>query len=132
MVAPILFCNVCSGAPCDVHIVHANLRPMSFNETHFCSTACMDAYMSKNDPNEYVALYMTKQSPGALLNGTIIEKVNSEPGDGHPDGTVGEIVGSMDEAFIPALGRRMRAYFVKWGDFMAPVGTADFKVKKKD
>lgn len=126
MVAPIIFCDACSDVPCEVHITRANGR-----ETHFCSTECLNAYVAKDTSDEQVAVYMTTQSAGALPNGTLIEKVSSEPGDGHPDGTEGEIIGSMDEAFIPGLGRKMRAYFVKWAGFPIPVGTADFKVKKK-
>lgn len=54
--------------------------------------------------------YTTDQAPGALRNGTIVEKVATEPGDFHKDGDWAVIIGSL-----PAVDGE-RGYFVEWYD----------------
>lgn len=52
------------------------------------------------------------QAQGAIQNGSRIEKVNSEPEDGHQDGALGVVIGSRGP--IPDLGMFM--YWVEWDD----------------
>lgn len=75
--------------------------------------------------------YTKHQAEGALLNGTRIEKVNSKPGDGHRDGAVGTVIGSIGPAEIPGFLDRY-AYFVVWDEAPGaglPVGIRALKVK---
>lgn len=61
-------------------------------------------------------LSMTTQAPGAWPNGTIVQKVNSQPDDGTPNGTLGTVTGSLDvskSAAKEGLPARF-AYFVDW------------------
>jgi hypothetical protein len=58
------------------------------------------------------AFYTTAQADGAWPNGATVSKVNSEPGDGTPDGTCGTIIGSVDAR--PAGATATYAYFVMW------------------
>lgn len=55
--------------------------------------------------------YTTDQAPGALRNGTIVEKISTEPGEAHKNGDRAVIIGSLPE--VPGLGR---GYFVAWND----------------
>ena len=76
-------------------------------------------------------VYTKNQAEGALPNGTRIEKVNSEPGDGHPDGAVGTVIGSIGPAVIPGFPDRY-VYFVVWDEAPGaglPVGIRELKVK---
>lgn len=127
MVAPVVFCDVC-GEPARWHGLCTSGR-----ERHFCGGTCIEALKetSKDDPDENLAIYSTEEAKGAMPNGTRIIKTNSEPGDGHPDGTPGVIVGSMGPAFVEKVGREAYLYFIKWRDFPVPVGTADYKIKAK-
>ena len=53
---------------------------------------------------------VTSQVPGAILNGTLVEKVNSRDGDSHKDGDRARVVGSI-------VGREGQiAYCVEWDD----------------
>lgn len=64
---------------------------------------------------------------GAWKNGTRIVKTNSEPGDGHPDGTPGTILGSIASA---AVQDGAICYFVEWDSApQVAVGCMWFKVK---
>lgn len=91
-------------------------------------------------------IYTTEQAPGALPNGTLIEKVNSKPGDAHPDGSRGTIIGSWgpfdDESFTPVKDEtkeKMRRsgvescdyfYFIVWRDMPGcPVGIAGSRIE---
>ena len=75
-------------------------------------------------------IYTQNQAEGALLNGTRVEKVNSEPEDAHRDGAAGIIVGS-----VPVEDRGFpdqHVYFVAWDDAPAagiPVGIRGGRVK---
>jgi hypothetical protein len=55
-------------------------------------------------------LHVRDEAPGALRNGSRVRKVNSEPRDGHPDGTLATVLGSVDG------GRAGIGYFVAWDD----------------
>ncbi len=52
--------------------------------------------------------YLTQEVLGAWRNGTRIRKVKAEPGDVHPIGTHGTVVGSLNH---PELGL---GYIVAW------------------
>lgn len=68
-----------------------------------------------------------EQIPGGIANGTIIEKCGSEPGDMHPDGARGMIVGGIGEV------TGQHGYFIVWKD--APgiaVFVASHRVRRVD
>ena len=48
---------------------------------------------------------------GALPNGSLVVKTNSEQGDGEPDGTPGVVLGSVVH---PELMDGQLCYFVEW------------------
>ena len=76
-------------------------------------------------------VYTKNQAEGALPNGTRIEKVNSEPGDGHQDGAAGTVIGSIGPVEIPDFTDRY-AYFVAWDEDPGaglPVGIREGRVK---
>lgn len=78
----------------------------------------------RNEPG-WVGMFTRDRAEGALPNGTRVVKVNSEEGDGHPDGTPGVILGSV---VAPGLGI---GYFVSWAPRpRVVVFTADFKIRK--
>ncbi len=66
------------------------------------------------------------QSDGASLRrGDLVEKTASEPGDAHPDGARGTILGSMGD------NDTGMAYFVGWDDNPGlPVGIASHRIRK--
>ena len=77
-----------------------------------------------------VLLFTNKQAPGALANGTSIEKVGSEPGDGHQDGAKGKIVGSIGPVDPSPEYAGRYAYFVEWDDMPGlPVGVSDHRIR---
>ena len=68
--------------------------------------------------------FTTEQAPGAILNGTVIEKINSKVLDGHPDGSLGKVIGSLG----PMVGTY--AYFVEWDDMPGvPVGIVGSRIR---
>lgn len=56
----------------------------------------------------YMGVFTRDQAVGAIPNGTRIVKTKSEPGDSHPDGTPGTVLGSFRVDDQPAF------YFVEW------------------
>lgn len=70
--------------------------------------------------------YFTReQHPDAIPNGARVEKANSEPGDGHQNGTRGTILGSVS---TPETGP---CYFIEWDPSpRTPVFVAGKKVKE--
>lgn len=58
------------------------------------------------DDEQYV--YPTRDVPGALAKGTLIEKVNSGQGDSFPDCTRGRVLGSE------MMGGLVLFYCVEW------------------
>jgi hypothetical protein len=59
-------------------------------------------------------VFVDTQAPGAWPNKATVRKVNSQPDDGTPDGTLGVIVGSID---VRELGKPAAfAYFVCWAN----------------
>ena len=76
-------------------------------------------------------VYTRNQAEGALPNGTRIEKVNSEPGDGHQDGAAGKVIGSLQAVPSPGFPERY-VYFVAFDENPAagvPVGIVEGRVK---
>jgi hypothetical protein len=77
---------------------------------------------------------LTKQAEGAIPNGTMVEKINSKPGeDGHDDGALARVMGSL---LIPPgmtfpWGEAKYLYCVTWKDDPAkrPVFIVDWRVK---
>lgn len=66
--------------------------------------------------------YLEGEAPGAWPLGSTVRKVNSQPGDGTPDGTLGTILSSFDvSAQVKAA---TYAYFVFWAGGV-PVFVAD-------
>lgn len=126
MVAVVLFCEVCSQSP-----AHFHTRFPDGHELHFCSGEHMNKYCEDDPNDETCAFYISLEAPGAFPNGTEVIKVNSEPGDGHPDGTEGVVIGSIGPQYMEKFGRDMLAYFVEWNGTPMPIGTVDIKVKKK-
>ncbi len=65
------------------------------------------------------------EAPGALPNGTLVEKINTEPDDQHPDGALAHVIGSAgskEHGFV---------YCVAWEDFPGlPVWIAGHRVTK--
>ena len=76
-------------------------------------------------------IYTLDQAAGALLNGTRVQKVNSEPGDGHQDGACGTVIGSVEAGQVPGFSDRY-VYFVAWEDAPGagvPVGIREGRLK---
>lgn len=65
--------------------------------------------------------FTTKHAEGAWENGLRVVKANSEEGDGHEDGALATILGSIGPAPHPKTGEMLFGYFVKWDDFPFPV-----------
>jgi hypothetical protein len=59
---------------------------------------------------EHVAV-SHQQAPGAIPNGTRVQKCNTEPRDDHQDGALATVLGSVG----PVNG--MYGYFVEWDDW---------------
>lgn len=75
-------------------------------------------------------VFTTQEAPGAIRNARRIEKVNSEPGDAHPDGTKGRVLGSIGP-FYDARLPSPYAYFVDWDDMPGvPVAIAGHRIRE--
>jgi hypothetical protein len=77
---------------------------------------------------------IARQEPGAIRIGEKVKKVNSEPNDRTPEGTIGEILGSMalpnrEPVFV---GDQVvhYGYLVAWADEDLPVFTTNLKVEE--
>lgn len=57
----------------------------------------------------WIGAFTRESYSGAIPNGTSVEKTNSEPGDGHPNGTRGIVLGSIGHPDLGEIG-----YFVEW------------------
>ena len=74
-------------------------------------------------------VFTSKEAPGALRNGTIVEKVNSESGDSHQDGARATAMGSVGPVDIPGVPTRY-GYFVVWDDMPGlPVWIAGHRIR---
>lgn len=68
--------------------------------------------------------FTTEQAAGAWPNGTRVQKKNSKTDDGHADGALGTVLGSIGAGGL--LG-----YFVEWDDRPGlPVFTAGPRLEK--
>ena len=76
-------------------------------------------------------LFTRDEAPGAIPNGTLIEKCQSRSGDGNPDGTRGRVVGSLGPAPHPDTGELVLGYFVHWDNFpIIPVFVCGDRIRK--
>jgi len=74
---------------------------------------------------------------GDIPNGDRVVKTNSEPGDGHQDGTMGTVVGALEaDVEVRAKLRKQGLkqvrwmYWVKFDDLPeVPVAIADFRIE---
>jgi hypothetical protein len=57
----------------------------------------------------WTGAFTRQQAEGAIPNGTRVEKVKSEAGDGSPLGTKGTVLGSISHETINGIG-----YFIEW------------------
>jgi len=82
--------------------------------------------------------YTRNQAPGAIPNGAVVEKVNSEPEDTHLDGVRATVVGSWGPTGVQVLlkeGNLHRLpdqyfYFVEWEDRPGlPVGIGGHRIR---
>lgn len=72
--------------------------------------------------------FTTEQAPGAILNGTVVQKVKSEAADTHSDGSLAKVVGSIGP--FEDQGATY-GYFVEWDDMpMVPVFIAGDRVSQ--
>jgi hypothetical protein len=89
----------------------------------------------------WVGVFTRYETPGAIPNGTSVVKAESEPGDAHPVGAPGKVLGSMpnipevDEAAKHKGLRPPNAYwyFVEWE--VRPrhaVAIMDWKIRRAD
>jgi hypothetical protein len=71
------------------------------------------------------AVFFTReQIPGAMANGTVVEKCMSEPGDTHRDGDRATILGSFGDV------SDQYGYFVEWESHPGvPVFVTHFRVR---
>ena len=73
----------------------------------------------------YIGMFSRDTYPGAMPPGTRIRKVSSEVGDGHPDGSLGTVLGSIG---AEGLGW---GYFIEWDARpKMPVFTMALKVER--
>lgn len=78
-----------------------------------------------------LAVVIRTQAPGALPNGTRVEKVGFEDGDSHEPGQQGTIIGSVGPHDYMER-KEVYGYFVCWDDRPAlPVFTASWKLREK-
>lgn len=73
------------------------------------------------------------QAEGAIPNGTLIEKQNSEEGDYKTDGSIGCVVGSVkntEEYHVPGKPIVTYVYWVRWSEKGVPVVIVDWKLKE--
>lgn len=63
----------------------------------------------------WLGVHTRDEASGALKNGTRIRKVKFEAGDGHPIGTLGRVLGSIEAPadVFRQFGARF-FYFVEW------------------
>lgn len=79
----------------------------------------------------WLGVHTRDQAPGAMPNGTRVVKTMLEPGDGHPVGAMGTVIGSI-EAPQPAHEFQSRFfYFIAWDDRpRLAVGVASAKIAR--
>lgn len=66
---------------------------------------------------------ITSQAKGAWPNDSTVRKVNSQPDDGTPDGTLGVVIGSVDVSEMKLPARF--AYCVHWDGALVPIMCVD-------
>ena len=76
-------------------------------------------------------MFTRAQADGAIPNGTRVRKVVSDPGDTHPVGSVGIVLGSFAAPEpVPAFEHVRHFYFIEWQQHpRVAMGITDFKVR---
>lgn len=79
------------------------------------------------------------QDKGRWPKGTRVKKINSRPGDCHPDGAPGTIVGALGplsaseraELIMVGMAEEVEClYWVEWDDLPGmPTGIADYRIE---
>jgi hypothetical protein len=76
-------------------------------------------------------IFTSQEAVGAFPNGTRIKKHSSEDEDGHADGELGTVVGSLGPMQPEPKFNCKYGYFIEWDTTPGvPVFTAGFKVKE--
>lgn len=87
-------------------------------------------------------VFTREEAPGAIANGTMIRKADSEPGDATPAGSIGMVVGSLaapasdlSDNELAQMAPRFRdskiAYFIEWANRPNEVvGIIDKKIEE--
>ena len=79
------------------------------------------------EPSQIV--YVTSEAEGALPNGSMVEKMNSEPSDAHQDGALGRVRGSKGPFQVGTV-TMLYVYWVEWADFPGvPVAILSHRIK---
>lgn len=84
----------------------------------------------REEPGWY-GMFMRDQAVGAIPNGARIEKALCEPGDAHPAGTPGTVLGSFHPPKpVPGYATEYW-YFVEWDcNPRVACGVMDFKIRR--
>lgn len=78
----------------------------------------------------WTGAFTRHQADGAIPNGAVIVKCNSEKNDGTLDGTPGIVLGSFNH---PEVMNGMLCYFIEWADSpRVAVACMEFKVRPAD
>lgn len=89
----------------------------------------------------WVGVFTRHQAEGAIPNGTAIVKADSEPGDAHPTGAKGTVLGSIPtipEVEADARARGLRPpdaffYSVEWSARpRVAINIMDWKIRRAD
>lgn len=77
-----------------------------------------------------LAFFTSDEAPGAIPNGTLVEKINSDPEDAHGDGSKAKVAGSLCISDIPDFEEKY-GYFVRWDDLPeAPVFVTGSRIQR--
>jgi hypothetical protein len=81
-------------------------------------------------PSDASVFWTSEEAPGAIKNGTIVEKTASVPGDGHQDGARAKVLGSIRVPVPSNPGEPKFGYFILWDDSPdKPCFIADIRIK---
>lgn len=76
-------------------------------------------------------MFTDHQEPGAIPNGTIIEKAIFEIGDATPVGAKGKVLGSIGNPDKENYPNVQFFYFIEWIWMSGiPVGVSDYKIRE--
>lgn len=60
--------------------------------------------------------FTRREAPGAIGNGSRVVKVATEPGDAHPTGANGTVLGSYFNPYLTYPHNQQIMYFIEWDD----------------